>query len=84
MHVHIESPTPPSPPSCHVQNIRVVQPNLVYAVGLTMDICHEDVLKDTEYFGQFGKTVKVGMQSMHSSNDSSAKGLVRDWSHLCA
>ena len=45
--------------ACVPQNVRVVQPNLVYAVGLPMEICHEDVLKDTEYFGQFGKTVKV-------------------------
>ncbi len=42
-----------------VQSVRVVQRNLVYAVGLSMDICHEDILRSPEYFGQFGKPVKV-------------------------
>ena len=43
----------------HAQSVRVVQRNLVYAVGLSMDICHEDILRSSEYFGQFGKPVKV-------------------------
>ena len=42
----------------HLANIRVVQPNLVYTVGLAMDICHEGILKEYEFFGQFGKMVK--------------------------
>lgn len=42
-------------------NIRVVQPNLVYAVGLPMDTCHEDVLREQEFFGQFGRIVKVSV-----------------------
>lgn len=41
------------------QNIRVVQPNLVYAVGLPLELCNEDVLRDHDYFGQFGKLLKV-------------------------
>lgn len=36
-----------------------MQRNLVYVVGLGMDICYEDVLRGSEYFGQFGKPVKV-------------------------
>ena len=44
---------------CVAQNVRVVQRNLVYVVGLAMDICHEDVLKGADYFGQFGKVYKV-------------------------
>lgn len=47
----------PLPPLL-LQNIRVVQPNLVYAVGLSLDICHEEALRDTQYFGQFGRTGK--------------------------
>jgi hypothetical protein len=43
----------------NLANIRVVQPNLVYAVGLGLEICHEEVLKESEFFGQFGKSVKV-------------------------
>ena len=45
----------PSP----VQNMRVVQRNLVYVVGLALDLCHEDTLKGGDYFGQFGRIVKV-------------------------
>lgn len=41
-----------------LQNVRVVQRNLVYAVGLAMEICYEDTLMGPEYFGAFGKMVK--------------------------
>ena len=43
-----------------VQNVRVVQRNLVYVVGLPMECCFEDVLSSQDYIGQFGKIVKVG------------------------
>lgn len=36
-----------------------MQRNLVYVVGLAMDICYEDVLRGSEFFGQFGKPIKV-------------------------
>ncbi|KAL0031817.1 hypothetical protein WJX79_008987 [Trebouxia sp. C0005] len=39
-------------------NVRVVQRNLVYAVGLAMELCYEDTLMGPEYFGAFGKMVK--------------------------
>ena len=42
----------------HMQNVRVVQRNLVYAVGLAMEICYEDTLMGPEFFGAFGKMVK--------------------------
>ena len=42
----------------YVQNVRVVQRNLVYAVGLAMEICYEATLMGPEYFGAFGKMVK--------------------------
>ena len=48
-------------PRAALTNVRVVQPNLVYAVGIIMDICNEDTLKGSEFFGQFGKTVKVSV-----------------------
>lgn len=41
-----------------LQNVRVVQRNLVYAVGLAMELCYEDTLMGPEYFGAFGKMVK--------------------------
>ena len=42
-----------------MQNVRVVQRNLVYVVGLALELCHEDLLKTDKYFGQFGKIIKV-------------------------
>jgi hypothetical protein len=55
-------PCPEGAASCVVQSVRVVQRNLVYVVGLAMDICYEDVLRGSEFFGQFGKPIKVSMQ----------------------
>ena len=31
----------------------------MYVVGLSLDVCYEDVLQSAEHFGQFGKVVKV-------------------------
>lgn len=42
-----------------LQNVRVVQRNLVYVVGLALELCYEDLLKTDKYFGQFGKIIKV-------------------------
>ena len=42
-----------------LQNMRVVQRNLVYVVGLSLDLCSEDTLRTQDYFGQFGRIVKV-------------------------
>jgi len=45
--------------ACCVQNVRVVQRNLVYVVGLPMELCYEDMLSSVDYIGQYGKIVKV-------------------------
>lgn len=42
-----------------LQNVRVVQRNLVYVVGLPMELCYEELLSSTDYIGQYGKIVKV-------------------------
>jgi len=57
-----------------LQNIRVVQPNLVYAVGLPLEICQEEALRDTQYFGQYGRTVKISVnRSTHQHGGSVAR-----------
>ncbi|XP_012267573.2 TPR-containing protein DDB_G0280363 isoform X2 [Athalia rosae] len=43
----------------HLANVRVVQKNLVFVVGLPMRLADADVLKRHEYFGKFGKIHKV-------------------------
>lgn len=36
-----------------------MQRNLVYVVGLALELCYEDLLKTDKYFGGFGKIIKV-------------------------
>ena len=43
----------------HLCEFRVVQRNLVYVIGISAKIAHEHILKDSEFFGQFGKIIKI-------------------------
>lgn len=38
---------------------RVIQRNLVYVIGISARIAHENILKEAEYFGQYGRIVKI-------------------------
>ena len=62
-------PAPLFPRPRPAQNVRVVQPNLVYAVGLALDICTEEALRGAEFFGAYGRTLKVSVNrgSQYSS-----------------
>ncbi|KAK4753806.1 hypothetical protein SAY87_001910 [Trapa incisa] len=42
-------------------SVRVIQRNLVYIVGLPLNLADEDILQRREYFGQYGKVLKVSM-----------------------
>ncbi|XP_074276300.1 uncharacterized protein LOC141600034 isoform X2 [Silene latifolia] len=42
-------------------SVRVIQRNLVYIVGLPLDLADEDLLQRKEYFGQYGKVSKVSI-----------------------
>jgi len=42
-----------------LRELRVVQKNLIFVVGLSTRIADSDVLKRLEYFGKFGKIIKV-------------------------
>ncbi|KAG8387741.1 hypothetical protein BUALT_Bualt02G0052900 [Buddleja alternifolia] len=42
-------------------SVRVVQRNLVYVVGLPLDFADEDLLQRRDYFGQYGKVMKVSI-----------------------
>jgi hypothetical protein len=44
-----------------LRDVRVLQRNLVYAVGLSAAIAREDILRSKKFFGQFGKIVKVAV-----------------------
>jgi len=43
----------------HLAGVRVIQRNLVYIIGLPAHLCNESVLERREYFGQYGKVLKV-------------------------
>lgn len=74
----LPSPPPPPPPLSSqpsnpsafidrstLRNIRVVQRNLAYVLGLPPSLASEETLRKGEYFGQYGKIVKV-RPSLHS------------------
>ncbi|GAB2275058.1 hypothetical protein Dimus_009827 [Dionaea muscipula] len=42
-------------------SVRVIQRNLVYIVGLPFNLADEDLLQRKEYFGQYGKVLKVSI-----------------------
>ncbi|XP_073139119.1 uncharacterized protein [Henckelia pumila] len=42
-------------------SVRVIQRNLVYVVGLPLNFADEDLLQRKEYFGQYGKVLKVSI-----------------------
>lgn len=45
----------------HLASVRVIQRNLVYIIGLPANLCSESVLERREYFGQYGKVLKVSV-----------------------
>ncbi|KAA8549514.1 hypothetical protein F0562_001198 [Nyssa sinensis] len=44
-----------------LSSVRVIQRNLVYIVGLPLNIADEDLLQHKEFFGQYGKVLKVSI-----------------------
>ncbi|XP_061352035.1 uncharacterized protein LOC133297005 isoform X2 [Gastrolobium bilobum] len=44
-----------------LSSVRVIQRNLVYIVGLPLNLADEDLLQQREYFGQYGKVLKASM-----------------------
>ncbi|CAN1145617.1 CCR4-NOT transcription complex subunit 4, partial [Linum perenne] len=56
-----KSKTKPSEGRKQLSSVRVIQRNLVYIVGLPLNFADEDLLQRREYFGQYGKVLKVSM-----------------------
>ncbi|KAG9448051.1 hypothetical protein H6P81_014179 [Aristolochia fimbriata] len=52
----------------HLSTVRVIQRNLVYIVGLPANLADEEVLLRKEYFGQYGKILKVSISRTAGSN----------------
>uniref|UniRef100_A0A7N0TD95 CCR4-NOT transcription complex subunit 4 n=1 Tax=Kalanchoe fedtschenkoi TaxID=63787 RepID=A0A7N0TD95_KALFE len=51
----------PSEGRKQLSSVRVVQRNLVYVVGLPLNLGDEDLLQHKEYFGRYGKVLKVSL-----------------------
>ncbi|XP_077232977.1 uncharacterized protein LOC143874086 isoform X2 [Tasmannia lanceolata] len=45
----------------HLSDVRVIQRNLVYVIGIPANLANEDALAQKEYFGQYGKVLKVSV-----------------------
>ncbi|KAL0673187.1 hypothetical protein Bca4012_001168 [Brassica carinata] len=61
-----KSRSKPSEGRKQLTSVRVIQRNLVYIVGLPLNLADEDLLYHKEYFGQYGKVVKVSMSRTSS------------------
>jgi CCR4-NOT transcription complex subunit 4 len=57
----------------HLANVRVVQRNLVFVVGLSPRLADPEILKRHEYFGKFGKIHKVVINQSTSYAGSQVK-----------
>ncbi|PKA51909.1 CCR4-NOT transcription complex subunit 4 [Apostasia shenzhenica] len=56
-------------PRKHLSTVRVIQRNLVYIIGLPVNLCDENLLERKEYFGQYGKILKVSISRTTSSTN---------------
>ncbi|KAJ2009892.1 transcriptional repressor general negative regulator of transcription subunit 4 [Coemansia thaxteri] len=56
----------------HLANVRVVQKNLVYVIGLPTNLAADDVqtLRGQEYFGQFGRINKIVINRRQTGGSS--------------
>ena len=52
----------------NLSNMRVIQRNLVYITNIPPSLTKEEVLRKYEYFGQYGKVLKVVVNKSHAYN----------------
>ncbi|KAL1920813.1 uncharacterized protein VTP21DRAFT_11448 [Calcarisporiella thermophila] len=55
----------------NLANMRVVQKNLVYVIGLSPRVANEETLKQPEFFGQYGKISKIVINRRNPAATSS-------------
>ncbi|KAJ2769918.1 transcriptional repressor general negative regulator of transcription subunit 4, partial [Coemansia nantahalensis] len=54
----------------HLANVRVVQKNLVYVIGLPANLATEEILRSQDYFGQFGRINKIVINRRQGGSNS--------------
>ena len=55
-------------------NVRVIQRNLVYVIGLAPEVSYENELTKDEYFGQYGTITKIIVNKDKPFNPKSQNG----------
>lgn len=58
----------------HLANMRVVQKNLVYIIGLHPKLATEETIRSADYFGHFGKIAKIVINKRQVAPTSHANG----------
>lgn len=58
-----------------LQNVRVLQRNLVYAVGIPLEFAREDLLRSKSLFGGFGEIVKIVLSRRKDVKDRCFDGV---------
>lgn len=60
----------PLPERAYLSRYRVIQRDLVYVIGIPIDIANEEILSRYEYFGQYGpiKKIVVNSQTVHTNS----------------
>lgn len=54
--------------SMNLKDVRVIQRNLVYVVGIPYRVAKKEILKQTEYFGQYGKIQHIVINKSQNYN----------------
>lgn len=60
----------------HLQDIRVIQRNLVYIIGIPQKYADETLLKRNEFFGQFGAIKKFVLNKRTSNLETTASAYI--------
>jgi CCR4-NOT transcription complex subunit 4 len=53
-----------------LSTLRVIQKTLVYVIGIAPEVASEDILKQPEYFGQYGDLQKVVINTNNVYNST--------------
>mmetsp|Transcript_21166 Transcript_21166/g.44582 ORF Transcript_21166/g.44582 Transcript_21166/m.44582 type:complete len:434 (-) Transcript_21166:72-1373(-) len=65
----------------HLHNVRVIQRNLVYAIGVPLKHCKEDILRRAEFFGKYGKILKISVNRSGPTGRYQAGGVYNNHSN---
>jgi len=58
-HSHSNSSSHKHRSNADLSNVRVIQDNLVYLIGLPPSLARDDILRQHRFFGQYGKIIKI-------------------------